>query len=197
MTISLELIPNYLDKKYTIDVSSICNIKKDSSGKAILEVFDNTLHYLQALGVKSSEILSFSDASFKYHVNNIEKYKEYVNCGKIIEMPAGIKADKAIIAYCLNHADAVIISQDLFREYYKFMPNHTWIVERRICVVIVNNDIYLIPMIDSMKILEKKSISKSISLPIDEENEEKYTRTTLDVLLSIEKSEKEAKLNFY
>ena len=197
MTISLELIPNYLDKKYTIDVSSICNIKKDCSGRAILEVFDNTLYYLQALGVKISDIISFSDASFKYHVNNIEKYKEYVKCEKIIEMPAGIKADKAIVSYCLNHSDAVIISQDLFREYYKYMPNQKWIVERRICVVLVNNDLYLIPMIDSINKLKKKSTSKSNSLPIEEEKDEDYARTTLDVLLDIEKSEKKAKLNFY
>ena len=101
-------------------------------------------------------------------------------------MPAGIKSDKALIAYCLNHLDAVIISQDLFREYYKYMPNHKWIVERRICVVTFNDDFYLIPMVDS---IAEDTIPKKV-----EKHNNKYSkrtkiiseRTTMEVLRDIE-----------
>lgn len=197
MTISLESVPDYLDKKYVIDVSNICNIKKDSSRKAILEVFDDTLHYLQSLGVKSSKIISFSDASFRYHVNNIEKYKEYVKCEKIIEIPAGIKSKKVIIAYCLKHLDAVIISQDLFREYYKYLPNPQWIVEKRICVITFNDDFYLIPMVDSIaediipKKVEKHNKEYSKRTNVISE------RTTMDVLRDIEDTDNSSGWNLF
>lgn len=163
----------------------------------MLDVFHKVVTYLTNSGVPIKNIIGFSDNSFQYHVDDIKGYKSIIRKGLVLEMPAAIKADKAILAHCLKHEEAIIISQDLMREYYQYLPSKEWIVKRRICVVIVNNDLYLIPMIDSMMYLEKKSILKSTSLPIEEENVEKYTRTTLDVLLDIEKSEKKAKLNLY
>ena len=163
----------------------------------MLDVFHKVVTYLINSGVPPKNIIGFSDNNFQYYIDDIKGYKNVVRKGLVLEMPAAIKADKAILAHCLKHEEAVIISQDLMREYYQYFPSKEWIVKRRICVVIIRNDLYLIPMIDSIKILEDKSTSKSISLSIEEENDEKDARTTLDVLLDIEKSEKKAKLNFY
>lgn len=197
ITLVLENLPNYNKKLYDIDVPSVCNLKKNTKGKPMLDVFHKVVTYLINLGIPIKNIIGFSDNNFQYHVDDIKGYKNVVNKGLILEMPAAIKADKAILAHCLKHEEAVIISQDLMREYYKYLPSKNWIVKRRICVVIVYDDIYLIPMIDSMKIIENEITSKSTTLPIEEKNDEKYTRTTLDVLIDIEKSEKKAKLNYY
>ena len=163
----------------------------------MLDVFHKVVTYLINLGVPKKNIIGFSDNNFQYHVDDIKGYRNVIRKGLVLEMPAAIKADKAILAHCLQHEEAVLVSQDLMREYYKYLPSKEWIVKRRICVVIVYNDIYLIPMLDSMNVIEKEKTSKSKTLPGEEENDEKYTRTTLDVLIDIEKSEKKAKLNFY
>ena len=161
---------------YTIDVASVCNEKRNSKGEPMIEVFDKIIQYLQSFSVQLTEIIGFSDSSFKYYVDNKEKYFQYIKQKLIIEMPGGIKADKGILAYCLKHDNALFISQDLMREYYKYLPYNGWILERRITILLVEEEIYLIPMLNDL-------IQNS-------QKKEELNKSTLDVIKIIESSDK-------
>ncbi len=60
-------------------------------------------------------------------------------------MPAGIKGDVGIITYCIKHPNSRVISNDLFREYYPYLPVN-WIIHKRITVLLVKGEFFLIPM---------------------------------------------------
>ena len=186
-------MPEFKEKIYNIDVANVCNLRRNSNGKPMIKIFDSIVKYLKNHGIPQNRIIGFSDCNFQYHVDNIVRYSNLIRSGEIIEMPAGIKADKAILAYCLKHEKGVILSQDLFREYYKYLPSNKWILEKRICVVMVKNELFLIPMVDKFNERSKleKEISKGINCKIPEfmkEEEQIKDRTTLDVLTDIQKS---------
>ena len=152
----------------------------------MLDVFDKARNYLKSHGVPESHIITFSDASFKYYVDNSKKYFNYIEKGLIIEMPAGIKADKGILAYCLEHEDAVFVSHGLMREYYPFLPYDKWIVERRICLLLIQDEVFFIPMLGE---IPEKFIQDSMELI--------QKRTTLDILEEIENSNKDSEWNLF
>lgn len=183
ITILLEFFPEFRDKIYVIDVPSICNEKRNSDGKPMIEVFDKVISNLKSLGFQLSEIIGFSDSSFKYYVNNKEKYFQYIKQKLIIEMPGGIKADKGILAFCLKHDNALFISQDLMREYYKYLPNNEWILERRITILLVDEEIYLIPMLNNLIQTTPKK--------------ENLNKSTLNVINIIESSNKDEIWDIY
>lgn len=197
-------MPEFKKKIYGIDVPSVCNLKRNSNGKPMIKIFDRTVENLNNLGIPQTRIIGFSDCNFQYYVDNIKHYKNLIRSGLIIEMPAGIKADKAIIAYCLKHEDAVYISQDLFREYYKYLPYNEWILERRICLVLVNDELFLIPMADEVnkKPIKEKEYPKGYTLKSLEfkkkkkPNKDTY-RTTIDVLQNIEETQKDSKWDLF
>ena len=180
------LWPGFINKKYAVDLPSVCNQKNNDKGQPMLEVFDKANNYLKSHGVPESHIVTFSDASFKYCIDDSEKYFNYIEIGLIIEMPAGIKADKGILAYCLEHEDAVFISNDLMREYYSFLPYDKWIVERRICLILVQEEVFLIPMLE--EIPEK---------PFQDSFDTNKKRTTLDILDEIENSNDDSEWSFF
>ena len=182
----MEYLPNYRNKEYAVDVASICNLKRNAYGKPMLIVFKMVVKYLSERGVKTESIIGFSDSNFKYYVDDKEGYNLYLKHNTIIEMPAAIKADKAIIAYCLKHDNAVFISQDLMREYYVYLPYDKWIVERRICALVIGDEIYLIPMLE--KVPED---------PAQEPDVAAGERGTLDVLKEIESSNKDSKWDLF
>lgn len=176
---------------YIIDIASVCNEKRNSKGEPMLEIFDKIVKYLRRFGVQSSEIKGFSDSSFKYYVDDKERYSQYIDEKIIIEMPGGIKADKGILAYCLNHDNALLISQDLMREYYKFLPYKSWILEKRIAIIIVDDEIYLIPMLDNE--IDQKSKSEKIN----QKESKASSINTLDVLKIIEESDDDLEFDLY
>ncbi|GAH53648.1 unnamed protein product, partial [marine sediment metagenome] len=147
--------------------------------------------YLQDFGVQLSEIIGFSDSSFRYHIDNKKKYFEYIGQMLIKEMPGGIKADKAILAYCLKHDNALLVSQDLMREYYKYLPNRGWILDRRVAILIVDDEIYLIPMYDDIN-SQKPENTKNKKV-----NRKKSEVSNLDVLQIIEDTDKDLEFDFY
>ena len=194
ITLSLKNLPNFSNQEYILDVPSICSIQCDESGKPMLLIFKKVIQHLQDLGIHKKNIISFSDASFKYYIDDNEGYLRYVKQEIIIEMPAGIKADKAIIAYCLNHEKTVILTQDLYREYYKYLPDNDWIVERRVCVVIVNEEIYMIPMLDELTTRKSNKRKKG---ELDQKKYEETSVDTLNVLNIIETSDKDLEFDLY
>ncbi len=177
-------------------------MKRNSSRKPTIRIFEKVVQHLENLGVPKENIIGFSDLSFQYYIDNLKQYKKHVKDEIIIEMPAGIKADKVILAYCLRHENAVFISQDLMREYYIYLPYRSWIVKRRICVVLVGAEIYLIPMLDE-KISQKsfkKEGEKNQRIKLKEggfRNIKKNSLTTLDVLKMLEDSNKESEFELY
>ena len=152
----------------------------------MIEVFIMIKEYLLTLAIAQENILGFSDSSFWYAVDDKSKYSQLMEQGLIIQMPAAIKADKAIIAYCLKHDNAVFISQDLMREYYVYLPYDKWIVERRICALIIGDEIYLIPMLE--KVPEES---------VQGQNAPDNERETLDVLKDIESSDEDSEWNLF
>jgi len=190
----LEFVPRFKEKLYVIDVASVCNEKRNSRGEPMLEIFEKIVEYLQHFGIQLTEIKSFSDSSFRYHVDDKEKYFQYIDQKFIKEMPGGIKADKGILAYCLKHDNTLIISQDLMREYYPYLPYRGWILEKRIAIVVVDDEIYLIPMLD--EIIPHKSNKRKRGKKDLKKNEE-HSVDTLNVLKIIETSDKDLELDLY
>ena len=179
---------------YAIDVASVCNEKRNFKGEPMLEVFEKIIRYLKNLGVQLSDIKGFSDSSFRYHVDDKKKYFQYIDQKIIKEMPGGIKADKGILVYCLKHDKSLLISQDLMREYYKYLPYQDWILKKRISILLVDDDIYLIPMLDEDLAHEphKVKIKKDNQL-----KSEVHLNNTLNVLKSIKDSNSQLKFDLY
>ena len=146
MYFTLEDNPNFKSFQYVIDVPNICGLDTDSNGKPIINVFKKLLIYFGELGISEDKIISYADSSFYYVVNDRIEYKNLIRAKKIINVPAGIKSDIAIISFCLKNTDARIISNDLFREYYSSLPRN-WILNKRIVILMVKEEFYLIPML--------------------------------------------------
>ena len=160
----------------------------------MIEIFEWILDYLVNLSVQLSEIKGFSDSSFRYHVDDKDKYQQYINKKIIIEMPGGIKADKLILAYCIKHEKALLISQDLMREYYKYFPYKDWILEKRVALTILDNEIFLTPMLDEKIEKRYKNGNKKFTL---NKNSNQNSITTLDVVKIIEESGKNSEFELY
>ena len=153
------------------------------------------IKYLHNLGVELSKIKGFSDSCLKYHIDDREKYFQYINQKIIKEMPGGIKADKGILAYCLKHDNALLVSQDLMREFYRYLPYKRWILEKRISIILVDDELYLIPMFDGNFDHEIRKVKKNDK--IKQKKLEDCSKNTLDVLQIIEDSDKDSVFDLY
>ena len=143
--IRLELYPEYNQKEYVIDGANICGL---SNKKPIIEDLNLVLKKLNKMGTSKERIIVICDASLRHTIDDPIEYKKLISQGIIVESPAGIKADKFILNYCLNNAACLIISNDLFREYYSQFPDTQWIKRHRIGVLKIKNKILLVPMRD-------------------------------------------------
>ena len=146
--ITLELYPEYDQKEYIIDGANICWLNIGCRKKPMIENLILVLGKLTKIGTPKESIIVICDASLRHKIDNLNKYLKLKNQGIIVESPAGIKADKFIINYCLNHRTCLIISNDLFREYYWQLPDTQWIKRHRIGVLKIKNEILLVPMQD-------------------------------------------------
>ncbi len=144
--ISLKKYPEYNEKKYVIDGANICWIRKNKNGRPMLRNFMLLLKELAHLGIKKEKIISIFDASLKHKIDRRNDYERFLSQNnKLLESPARIKADDVILGYCLTNHDALIISNDMFRDYYNQVPSKKWVMERRIVVSLVSGEILLNP----------------------------------------------------
>ncbi len=109
--------------------------------------FLQLINYLKELSIPEDNIISYTDSNLYYNIDLPREYSSLVNKKKIIPVPAGIKGDVAIISYCLRNPNSLIISNDLFREYFKYLPKN-WIIHKRVTVILTKGEFYLIPMCD-------------------------------------------------
>lgn len=144
--ISLKLYPDYENKIIVVDGSSVCWYEPDTRNRPKLSNLTMYFCNLEDLGVKKHHIKIFCDANLKYHINNQKEYFSLKRKKTIQECPAGIKADKFILNFCLKHPNSLIISNDLFREYYDQLPDAYWINKRRIAFMKINKEFIFVPM---------------------------------------------------
>ena len=136
-------------------------------------------------GINEENIVIITDASLRYKIDEIDEYIALLDEKKIYESPAGVAADEVILAYCLNHEDALFISNDLMREYYHYLPNYKWFIEKRITVVKIKDEIYLLPM------KELEELKKSNKNPKNLASDKAIFNSTIEVFKLIENSEGE------
>ena len=113
-----------------------------------MEVFGKIVEALKSLKIEPKNIIGFVDASFKYKLKDLLMYQKYIEQGLILMTPAGVKADKYILSFCIKHPNSLMITNDLMREYDSSLPSYKWIKEKRVTVLIVRDELFLIPMLD-------------------------------------------------
>ncbi|MHA1381674.1 MAG: NYN domain-containing protein [Candidatus Helarchaeota archaeon] len=84
------------------------------------------------------KIILIGDASLKYKVIDIDTLLEYEKDGKLYFAPARTKADFFILKYAQLHPDAIIISNDQFKE---FDGSFEEVKRRRIPLMIIEDEV--------------------------------------------------------
>lgn len=143
--ISLKYYPNFRNRIYVIDGANICYLKLNEKSEPMLDNLIILIRELLKNGISIKKIYVFCDASLKHQIDDDIMYIKFIMRNLIKETPAGVKADEFILSFCINHENSLIISNDLFRDYYNQIPEN-WICEKRITVMIINKEIYLVPM---------------------------------------------------
>lgn len=105
------------------------------------------IYKLIEFGVAKEKILVLCDASLRYSIDNLKDYNTLIRLGFIKETPAGVQADEFILSYCIEHDNSLIISNDLFRDFYSQFPSKNWILKKRITVMKIKKEILIIPML--------------------------------------------------
>ena len=146
--IKLEFYPNYLEKDYLIDTSNICAIDRDCYGNFKLQNLNLVIEKLSELGINRKNIIAIADASLRYRIDSVRDYNCKIKQKLIIESPAAIAADEAILAYCLKNENSLFISNDLMKKYLIYLPKN-WLAKHRITVMKIKAEIYFLPMIQS------------------------------------------------
>ena len=88
---------------------------------------------LNSFGIKNYKIIC--DRSLFYTIDNQEEYSELIENDSFIETPGGTEADFFILKFA-KEIDAFIISNDMFKEFYKFFGKN-WIKSKRITFKII------------------------------------------------------------
>jgi len=180
--LKLDDYPEFREKEYVLDAINICGIEKDANGKFELESLKKVIKVLKKRGIREENIIVIADASLRSKVDDLEKYIILIEQKKIIETPAGIKADELILIYCIDHENALFLSNNLMKEFYPYLPDDKFIFERRITIVKIKDEIFLIPMKRFENEQKDKKKLESDNSPIN---------TTIDIFKLIKNTEGE------
>lgn len=180
--LKLDDYPEFRKKEYVLDAINICGIEKNANGKFELESLKKVIKELKKRGIREENIIVIADASLRSKVDDLEKYIILVEQKKIIETPAGIKADELILIYCIDHENALFLSNNLMKEFYPYLPDDKFIFERRITIVKIKDEIFLIPMKRFENEQKDKKKLESDNSPIN---------TTIDIFKLIKNTEGE------
>jgi len=178
--INLDYYPKFGEKIYILDAANICGIEKGDKNKFKLRILKMVINELIKKGVNEEKIIIIADANPRYKIDDLEEYLILVKQKKIIESPARILADEIILAYCINHNNALFLSNDLMKEFYPYLPDDKFIIERRITIVKIKNEIFLIPMKGHEKIQREKKDPNSVNSTIN---------STIDIFKLIKNTE--------
>ncbi len=148
--ISLKLYPDFEKKIMVVDGSSVCWCEPDIKNRPQLSNLTIMVGNLEDIGIKKEQIKVFCDATLKHYIDRQKQYLYLRRKNIIQECPAGIKADKFILSYCLKNPNSLIISNDLFREYYNQLPDVYWISKKRIAFMKINKEFIFVPMSDKL-----------------------------------------------
>ncbi len=103
------------------------------------------LDYIQHLRTKLEdegyEPIVIVDAALRHQIDDAPAFEALENDGRIRQAPAGTDADWFILSFA-SELDAVIVSNDRFREYLDEFPD---LPDRQIRFMIVENEVVLRP----------------------------------------------------
>ncbi|HEC38614.1 hypothetical protein LCGC14_1011380 [marine sediment metagenome] len=142
--------PNFIEKNFVIDGANVCWHYKNKKNRPQIKNLKLLIYELESMGVKEQNLLVFCDASLRHFIDNQSQYYSLLRKKIIWETPAGIKADEFILNFCLKHENAFIISNDLFKKYWRQLPTKDWIKKKRIGFIIIKDEILLIPMLENV-----------------------------------------------
>ena len=97
-------------------------------------IFQNLLNFNPDL-----KIIPIADASLRYKVADIDILLKYENTGKLFFAPARTKADFFILKFAQLHPDAVIISNDQYKE---FNGPFEQVKQRRVPFMIIEDEAF-------------------------------------------------------
>ena len=138
-----------------VDGSSVCWYELDIRNRPKLSNITIMVCNLEDLGVKREHIKILCDATLKHSIDQKKQYFSLKRRKIVQECPAGVKADKFILNFCLKHSQSLIVSNDLFREYYNQLPDACWISKRRIAFMKINEEFIFVPMCN-IKLVNKR-----------------------------------------
>lgn len=113
--------------KFALDGSNLC--AKHGTKQFDFKRLEKAIDQIKNLcGASEVEIRVFVDASLKYKLDPNDKsdLEARISDGTIIMTPAGVTADSYLLHWSDQH-NAIVVSNDLFREYKK---KYLWLAER-------------------------------------------------------------------
>jgi hypothetical protein len=126
--------PDTSNKLMIVDITNILNLDKDQNHEL---KFKNILKVHRAVFSLGYEPVMIADASMRYHVDDKNLYEELINNGKIIQSPAGIKADEYILEVAKSE-NCKFLTNDKFEEYWDEF-GLDWIKKNRVTCLFFNN----------------------------------------------------------
>ena len=100
------------------------------------------------------KILIICDANLRYLLEDSQIFVQYVKSNKLFEVPARTDADFFILKYVLRHPNALIISNDQYKEYNGPFEK---IKRRRIPFLIITDEVYLYCLEDQENVNDRKN----------------------------------------
>ena len=109
-----------MNKMYIlVDGANVAFSRKIGKNKARFANLEIMLRFLE--GIKANFAIDYeiiADATLKHRIDDASHLEAAYKSGKIIECPAGVKADEFIIEFVNeNPNDVIVISNDNFTEY--------------------------------------------------------------------------------
>ncbi|MGV9171582.1 MAG: tetratricopeptide repeat protein [Promethearchaeia archaeon] len=128
---------NLVDTLFVVDGANIAYGDTRGGNKAKFSNIEKLVKRLDEMGVNYK---IFTDRSLYYKIDDRSKYDQYVEAGKILEMPGGTEADYFILQYAQEN-NAFIISNDMFKEFYQIFGRE-WILDHRVSFKIIEDQVF-------------------------------------------------------
>ena len=117
-----------------IDGSNVAHATEGDSAR-----LENILLVREKLLEEGLKPLVVVDAALRHQIDNSRDFERLVEAGDISQAPAGTDADYFILSFA-RELDALVVSNDLFRDRQKAFPEAR---ENRIRFMIVNGEVVL------------------------------------------------------
>ncbi|MFX1365900.1 MAG: hypothetical protein ACFFCE_17450 [Promethearchaeota archaeon] len=116
-----------------VDISNLLNMDKDENDKIKVNNIQKVRDVIISIGYTPRMI---ADASMRHHIDDDDKYKEFIEKKIILQAPAGTEADEYILEIAKVEKSR-FLTNDMFEKYWKEFGKD-WIFQNRLTCLFFN-----------------------------------------------------------